>query len=260
MGLFNKGSKVKEQYLDALEKRLDEAGVDDKDKILKQCEERFRLGKEAGMSDEEIIKALPDPLTDYKRVSCAEEKTKKQINITIASALISQIKVEMVDTVGFSYEITDNQYIIINQSEYELEIKDEKKLNVLTKKCKYVLTIKMGYDILVDNFNVKGTAIELLLPEDFTGNYLNWNVVSGNIIGQKLQFKTLMINSVATKIDFSQILVGDLLKIKTVSGDISIKEVKVADGKINSVSGDVRIGEYDDALSVKTIVGKFKRY
>ena len=52
---------TKEEYLKKLEVLLQENNVEDSDAILRKCERRFELAKEAGMNLDETIEMLGSP-------------------------------------------------------------------------------------------------------------------------------------------------------------------------------------------------------
>ena len=80
----------KEEYFEKLTKLLKEIPKDEREDILSDYEEHFRIGMENGRTEEELSRALGDPKTVAKQIK-AEYKITKAENEPSANSIIEAV-------------------------------------------------------------------------------------------------------------------------------------------------------------------------
>lgn len=80
----------KEEYFEKLTKLLKEMPKDEREDILSDYEEHFRIGMENGRTEEELSRALGDPKTVAKQIK-AEYKITKAENEPSANSIIEAV-------------------------------------------------------------------------------------------------------------------------------------------------------------------------
>jgi uncharacterized membrane protein len=90
MRIFWRLRMNKEEYLKKLTRLIKKLPKEDKEDILLDYEEHFRIGVEKGRSEEEISKALGDPETVAKQIK-AEYMIKKAENKPSAGSMIDAV-------------------------------------------------------------------------------------------------------------------------------------------------------------------------
>ena len=222
-------------YLEELNKILLNSNL--KEEIIEQIKAQITKLEAEGLSEEEIIKELPD-LDKFN--SKSKENTKYtheeagSINLNLIS--IADLRIIKGNTPGIKYYFDDeaSNILEINQDGQDLFIR-EKALNEVVNNNDYTLTLEIG-----------------------TNNYiLKIESISTDVKIKDIELANLNIELISGDLDIKNSTIA-ILKAKLVSGDITIKNTKIeTNSKIDTVSGDVLLADaiIDDELKVKSISG-----
>ncbi len=179
---------------------------------------RFELGREAGLSENDIVArfgTVDDIIKVYEERHIQKNYAKVKANSIVIDSSINGI-------ITFTYGQGDKMYYALT---------DETYFDVTTTGDS--LTIKSKFDIK------KRTANIIV--------YIPYN----------LTLKTLNINAPSAKVDFDGVrLQAEEARLRTLSGSYSIKSLIAKDCRLETVSGNILVGELlADTLHISSITG-----
>lgn len=216
------------EYLESLKKILDDNDYNDTDNIIEYYGELIEDRKEAGESEEDIIKTLGDVekiakdlLGDIK-VNIGETKDYTGGNVSeIKAKLLScDLSIQVDESLSeIKVDYPRDERIILEQIDDTLSIREIKSNTThLNDNFGIVISIPANYEL--NKLDVGGSSCDL----DIGGYSL-------------LKVYDLALFTASGDIDISG-LNGDKAYIGTVSGDINAKAIKFDKMEFNSVSGD----------------------
>lgn len=221
-------------YLEELNKILLNSNL--KEEIIEQIKVQIAKLETEGLSEEDIIKELPD-LDNFNSETTNNSKYREEagtINLNLIS--FSDLRIIKGNKPGIKYYYDDEARDIleINQDGQDLFIR-EKSINDVIDNNDYTLTLEIGTNNYILKIESVSTDVEI---KDVAITNLNIELISGD-----LDIKNSVI---------------DILKAKLISGDMEIKNTKIeADSKIDMVSGDVLLADVitDSELKIKSVSG-----
>ncbi len=220
-----------DKYLEELEKYCTANNIDSVP-IVEKIKSRFELGKEAGLTEEEIIERLGD-------YSAYVSNEPKEQPLTFSESSMEydykSLEINLVGNVDLTVCNSDDDTIHIDMDEelediYELLVDDDK----------IVLRSKNQHGC----FNNINGDIELCLPNNLTYQTVSINDVNGDIDCDDYGFvcQNCYIETVNGDLSFAYIK-SEICKISTVSGDIDIGNLFSEKTQIDTVNGDVEISK-----------------
>lgn len=230
--------------------------------IVPKYEKYFELGKEANMTEEEIISRLPsvESIINELKSAVSTNYAENIINYSmrIKSGIIKKIVIKDSLEFGVKFEVSDNTNINILEDVDFLDISDKKNIVGAKEDKRVELTICIGPNIKFDEFKIKVSSC-LIEVDKIVGTSAEIKVVSGNVSFGKIVFDSFYLNLVSGNTQIESIDANNL-KISVVSGDIILVNTNNSIGKINTVSGDILIkNSYDtEKIKVSSITGKAK--
>ena len=215
------------EYLNKLRKLLEKNHYEDVDSTMEYYEELFADKREAGESDEDILREMDDVekvAEDIlgKRLIDIEDKNKKGI---IRAMDISLFSCDLVVNTGNTDEVLvdapDDDNLIVETVGDKLVIKEKNHTNQIFQHQTndYSIHIELPVETILDEVNMSIASSDLS--------------IDGNMFIYKMYVK-----SASADISINQVEV-DELNIKIASGDISIRDNSVERLVIQSASGDI---------------------
>ncbi len=253
-----------ENYIEQIKKLCAENNIDPTE-IVNKITRRFKLGQQAGMSEEEIIEMLGEPESYVAK----KEDVKQEIVPTF----------ETVDE-GYDYDLleievaADVDLDIKTSSDEQVKVDffDDEQLKAIYSFAVEDKKIKL---IPIKNYKRVPGYITLYLPEKATYKDIKLSTVNGDIECQNYGMicQEMEINSVSADIDIIYVnaknvdlsnVTGDIIisnlfaenvDMSNVSGDILVKEGKVEKLDVSTISGDVIYNGVVDTVDTSTISG-----
>lgn len=232
-----------DNYIEQIKQYCQENGIDGQE-VIEKVQKRYKLGLEAGMSDEDIIEMIGDYKDMFKP---KEEIIKKSeddddqfdfdlldivlvgnVDLTIKSAYNDEIKVDMND------DIVDD---------YEFKVEDGKILLHPKKQ--------------IHNYNIIDGYIDLYLPNNLTYQKVNLTNVNSDVDSKNYGFvcHDCYLSTVNGDMDFVYIK-SNSFTLETVSGDVEIKNLFTKNSNVETVNGDITVCDgKTDNLSVSSVNG-----
>ena len=215
------------EYLDKLRKLLEKNHYEDVDNTMEYYEELFADKKEAGESDEDILREMGDieKVAEEilgKRLIDIEDDNKKGI---IRAMDISLFSCDLVVNTGNTDEVLvdapDDDNLIVETVGDQLVIKEKNHTNQIFQHLTndYSIHIELPVETILDEVNMSIASSDLS--------------IDGNMFIYKMYVK-----SASADISINQVEM-DELNIKIASGDISIRDNSVEKLVIQSASGDI---------------------
>ncbi|MDO4378832.1 MAG: DUF4097 family beta strand repeat-containing protein [Erysipelotrichia bacterium] len=233
-----------DKYLEELEKYCADKNIDSTP-IIEKIKSRFELGKEAGLTEEEIIERLGD-YSDY--VCDNSKELPLKFSESSAEYDYKSLEIHLVGNVDLKVCDSDDDKIHVNMDE---ELEDIYEL--LVENDKIILHSKNHHGC----FNNIDGDIELFLPNNLTYQSVNIEDVNGDIDCDDYGFvcQNCHIETVNGDLSFAYIK-SDSCKISTVSGDIDIDNLFSEKTQIDSVNGDVEVSKgKTNTLDVSSVNG-----
>lgn len=233
---------TKEEYLKKLEVLLQENNVEDSDAVLRKCERRFELAKEAGMNLDETIEMLGSPEEVASRATKVHEneetKTDRKIyNLEVRGCVTEDIIVKRNDSDKIVINIDEElqPYTKINQSENNISIviNHPGKMSYMDSD----IEILVGNNIAFDKLVLASVSGDIELDGELEVKRLSLSNVSGDISVDKASGDTFTMQCVSGDINIDQII-ADTVNTSAVSGDISFGSIKAKECKVSTTSGD----------------------
>ena len=215
------------EYLDKLRKLLEKNHYEDVDNTMEYYEELFADKREAGESDEDILREMDDveKVAEEilgKRLIDIEDDNKKGI---IRAMDISLFSCDLVVNTGNTDEVLvdapDDDNLIVETVGDQLVIKEKNHTNQIFQHLTndYSIHIELPVETILDEVNMSIASSDLS--------------IDGNMFIYKMHVK-----SASADISINQVEM-DELNIKIASGDISIRDNSVEKLVIQSASGDI---------------------
>ena len=215
------------EYLNKLRKILEKNHYEDVDNTMEYYEELFADKKEAGESDEDILREMGDieKVAEEilgKRLIDIEDDNKKGI---IRAMDISLFSCDLVVNTGNTDEVLvdapDDDNLIVETVGDQLVIKEKNHTNQIFQHLTndYSIHIELPVETILDEVNMSIASSDLS--------------IDGNMFIYKMYVK-----SASADISINQVEM-DELNIKIASGDISIRDNSVEKLVIQSASGDI---------------------
>lgn len=255
---------MKEEFLDELEKELNEAGVSNVKEVVDLYEKRFALGLEAGLSEEEILEMLDDIQTIVKSYTPQKEQSseEEQYELTLDLRYFSDF--DIISTVGseIRFEIDEKalEFVKVHKENRKIQLKSINKEIVFKKKKRLDGTLYIGQDLEFSKFIIENIGCDVSM-EDMTirCEKLEISNVSGDLDLARFDVaSSAKFHNTTGDITLDSV-VSPYLELSTVSGDFDIEEIVCDEGKISSISGDIHINKCNNAkLKMNTISGDVK--
>ena len=216
------------EYLNKLRKLLEKNHYEDVDNTMEYYEELFADKKEAGESDEDILREMDDvekvaeEILGKKLIDIEEDDNKKGI---IRAMDISLFSCDLVVNTGNTDEVLvdapDDDNLIVETVGDKLVIKEKNHTNQIFQHQinDYSIHIELPVETILDEVNMSIASSDLS--------------IDGNMFIYKMYVK-----SASADISINQVEM-DELNIKIASGDISIRDNSVERLVIQSASGDI---------------------
>ena len=216
------------EYLNKLRKILEKNHYEDVDNTMEYYEELFADKKEAGESDEDILREMGDiekvaeEILGKRLIDIEEDDNKKGI---IRAMDISLFSCDLVVNTGNTDEVLvdapDDDNLIVETVGDKLVIKEKNHTNQIFQHLTndYSIHIELPVETILDEVNMSIASSDLS--------------IDGNMFIYKMYVK-----SASADISINQVEV-DELNIKIASGDISIRDNSVEKLVIQSASGDI---------------------
>ena len=216
------------EYLNKLRKLLEKNHYEDVDNTMEYYEELFADKKEAGESDEDILREMDDvekvaeEILGKRLIDIEEDDNKKGI---IRAMDISLFSCDLVVNTGNTDEVLvdapDDENLIVETVGDKLVIKEKNHTNQIFQHLTndYSIHIELPVETILDEVNMSIASSDLS--------------IDGNMFIYKMYVK-----SASADISINQVEM-DELNIKIASGDISIRDNSVERLVIQSASGDI---------------------
>ena len=216
------------EYLNKLRKILEKNHYEDVDNTMEYYEELFADKREAGESDEDILREMGDiekvaeEILGKRLIDIEEDDNKKGI---IRAMDISLFSCDLVVNTGNTDEVLvdapDDDNLIVETVGDKLVIKEKNHTNQIFQHLTndYSIHIELPVETILDEVNMSIASSDLS--------------IDGNMFIYKMYVK-----SASADISINQVEM-DELNIKIASGDISIRDNSVEKLVIQSASGDI---------------------
>ena len=216
------------EYLNKLRKLLEKNHYEDVDNTMEYYEELFADKREAGESDEDILREMDDvekvaeEILGKRLIDIEEDDNKKGI---IRAMDISLFSCDLVVNTGNTDEVLvdapDDENLIVETVGDKLMIKEKNHTNQIFQHLTndYSIHIELPVETILDEVNMSIASSDLS--------------IDGNMFIYKIYVK-----SASADISINQVEM-DELNIKIASGDISIRDNSVERLVIQSASGDI---------------------
>lgn len=248
---------MKEAYLNTLKEALIKAGIENVDDILSIYENRFKLGYEANMSDEEIISMLEDidQIVAQEKKKKNPELNKREYVSSLDLTFFSSFTIEHDAERGISLELEkgSEKYVRVERNENSLSIVNCRNVNFLHGR-QLRGTMKIGPDVSFQSLTINNLTGDVFCC-DLEGKNLLINNTSGDLKLNQLKFEKMKFSNISGDF-YMQVLQADALQITNVSGDFSIGELKAKESVLKTTSGDIDIQYADDGqFELKSVSG-----
>ena len=216
------------EYLNKLRKILEKNHYEDVDNTMEYYEELFADKREAGESDEDILREMDDvekvaeEILGKRLIDIEEDDNKKGI---IRAMDISLFSCDLVVNTG-------------NTDEVLVDAPDDDNLIVETVGDKLVIKEK-NHTNQIFQHQINDYSIHIELPEETILDEVNMSIASSDLsIDGNMFIYKMYVKSASADISINQVEM-DELNIKIASGDISIRDNSVEKLVIQSASGDI---------------------
>lgn len=210
----------------------------DPEPILEKYKNRFNLGVEAGIDEEEIVSRfgkIEDILgPTQEKIEHASSTNKKELFISL-DAGTSTINFVDGDKITYSLDERAKNLYLVKDEDNRFEISFKTK-NLFSHKTTNVI-INIGKDLDLTNVTL--------------------NLVSSDLkVNGKLVCEELKLDTMSADISFDGIEVKKNAKFSLISGDMNISSLKANNVSLSTVSGDVKINTtIVEKLSISTVSG-----
>lgn len=251
---------TREEYFNELEKILKENEVLNAEEILKKCERRFDLARDAGIDIDEAIEMIGTPFEVYEKSKNNSEKPKpnfsKIYNLEVKGAISEDIIVKRNDGDKIVINIDEvlQPYTKINQSDNNIVI-DLNRPNKINNFSNCTIEILVGNDIAFNKLTLASVSGDLCLYGELMVECLSLSAVSGDIKVDNVSGDTCKAQCVSGDIEINQAQEQNIVT-SCVSGDITFGNVKTKECKVSTTSGDASARYIEcDYASLNTLSG-----
>lgn len=258
---------MKYTYLENLKNELHSKGIYDNDEIIKKYERRYNLGKEAGLSDEEIEEMLGSPQSVAARIyveNHAEEEITKEAEDSSYNDAIYNVDISTVaDDIYILFDDIDKvQYENQDADLYNYEIiNNENYFRFVFKKSRFLALYRNSGKIkillprrLMDNFRVYSTDGSVRIIGEVKAKRFSLETITGRVEIEKIDTLHCNIKTVSGTASCNKIT-GDDIIVGTVSGNIGVEYIKSNELRLESVSGSIIINEASASIKASTVAG-----
>lgn len=215
------------EYLNKLRKLLEKNHYEDVDNTMEYYEELFADKKEAGESDEDILRKMGDiekvaeEILGKKLIDIEDDNKKGIIRAMDISLFSCDLVVNTGNTDEVLVDAPDDENLIVETVGDKLVIKEKNHTNQIFQHLTndYSIHIELPVETILDEVNMSIASSDLS--------------IDGNMFIYKMYVK-----SASADISINQVEI-DELNIKIASGDISIRDNSVERLVIQSASGDI---------------------
>ena len=265
---------MKKEYLEELERLLDENAVKGKEEILAKYEKRYDFGLESELSETEIEEMLgtpedvckkfqkeePEEIRVFKVYDEQKASYKKGYNLVVKTVGDDIVLVKSDDDlVHLEFDDIDlDSYTIKNDTEEGVYVNYmKKKFFGLNRRRSGKITIKVPEGKAFDKVEITTTSGDHKINV-LEGNQVLFSTVSGDVLIHNVKCNTFDANTVSGDFDVNYVK-ADKVAINTVSGDLEFEKVEANRILIDSVSGDVDIDETNcESISANSVSGDLK--
>lgn len=215
------------EYLNKLRKLLEKNHYEDVDNTMEYYEELFADKREAGESDEDILREMDDvekvaeEILGKKLIDIEDDNKKGIIRAMDISLFSCDLVVNTGNTDEVLVDAPDDDNLIVETVGDKLVIKEKNHTNQIFQHQTndYSIHIELPVETILDEVNMSIASSDLS--------------IDGNMFIYKMYVK-----SASADISINQVEI-DELNIKIASGDISIRDNSVERLVIQSASGDI---------------------
>jgi len=222
---------TKEEFLKELNALLVDEAIINKEEVMLKYTRFFEIGSQAGMSDEEIIATLGTPLEILKKL----KGQRKEPSNHETKDLFYNLDIDGTMCDNVCMKKTNTEKIIINIDE---ELKPY--LDVFQSENTIKIASKKGFQK-----NHPLGDIEIEYGSNVHFGKIKISSVTGDIeLGDALDVDRLLLNAVTGDIKVNSVnkaRSGEMVRIGTVSGDITCEDLNFDEAIINTVNGDFNV-------------------
>lgn len=252
------------EYLNKLRKILEKNHYEDVDNTMEYYEELFADKREAGESDEDILREMGDiekvaeEILGKRLIDIEEDDNKKGI---IRAMDISLFSCDLVVNTGNTDEVLvdapDDDNLIVETVGDKLVIKEKNHTNQIFQHQinDYSIHIELPVETILDEVNMSIASSDLSIDGNMFIYKMYVKSASADISINQVEMDELNIKIASGDISIRDNSVEKLV-IQSASGDIYLKNVIGASCAISNVSGDIKTQSIDySSIDCKTTSG-----
>ena len=252
------------EYLNKLRKLLEKNHYEDVDNTMEYYEELFADKREAGESDEDILREMGDiekvaeEILGKRLIDIEEDDNKKGI---IRAMDISLFSCDLVVNTGNTDEVLvdapDDDNLIVETVGDKLVIKEKNHTNQIFQHQinDYSIHIELPVETILDEVNMSIASSDLSIDGNMFIYKMYVKSASADISINQVEMDELNIKIASGDISIRDNSVEKLV-IQSASGDIYLKNVIGASCAISNVSGDIKTQSIDySSIDCKTTSG-----
>ena len=252
------------EYLNKLRKLLEKNHYEDVDNTMEYYEELFADKREAGESDEDILREMDDvekvaeEILGKRLIDIEEDDNKKGI---IRAMDISLFSCDLVVNTGNTDEVLvdapDDDNLIVETVGDKLVIKEKNHTNQIFQHLTndYSIHIELPVETILDEVNMSIASSDLSIDGNMFIYKMHVKSASADISINQVEMDELNIKIASGDISIRDNSVERLV-IQSASGDIYLKNVIGASCAISNVSGDIKTQSIDySSIDCKTTSG-----
>ena len=252
------------EYLNKLRKILEKNHYEDVDNTMEYYEELFADKREAGESDEDILREMGDiekvaeEILGKRLIDIEEDDNKKGI---IRAMDISLFSCDLVVNTGNTDEVLvdapDDDNLIVETVGDKLVIKEKNHTNQIFQHLTndYSIHIELPVETILDEVNMSIASSDLSIDGNMFIYKMYVKSASADISINQVEMDELNIKIASGDISIRDNSVEKLV-IQSASGDIYLKNVIGASCAISNVSGDIKTQSIDySSIDCKTTSG-----
>lgn len=228
-----------EKYLSELEDALNAQGVENVDEILQVYRNRFELGYQADMSDEEIIEMLGEIDSIVSKYSNKSNKINYDVKLNLTP--FSDFAIKYNDKEGISFKLDENieKYMEVVFDGNKIELRYKKNIGLFKFNKRYDGTMYIHRDTFFESLIIENTSCDVQSC-NLDGDDIQISTVSGDMHFKNISSRQFIAKTTSGDFAFNDINASQI-NLRTVSGDFSIKRMTSDNCNIDTVSGDVTI-------------------
>ena len=245
-----------DNFFEELKSELDKNNLDYS--ILDKYKRQALLGKEAGLSDKEILKRFGSPHEIVMNYINNEQNKKeyKEISLNLVSldkSIIETVEGNSIKVLYSSDEVKDLYEIEDTSSAFTLEPK--RKIKAL-RQCKGAIKVQIGKNIVIKNLEINLVNKN----NDFT-SFTNFvDELEIHSVNGKINITSLNANSIQLSFVSGEVLINKIkaksLDIDNVSSTIEVLNLEVKELDVSNVSGEVNLYGEAESSDYSNVSGK----